>query len=43
LPIDQRAKTIRRRECAGQELNLQCPEGRVGYSHLGTPMPSRRI
>ena len=29
--------------CVGQELNLQCPWGRVGYSHLGTPMPSRRV
>ena len=28
--------------CAGQELNLHCTR-RVGYSHLGTPMPSRRI
>ena len=30
-------------QCVGQELNLQCPWGRVGYSHLGTPMPSRRV
>ena len=27
---------------AGQELNLHCTR-RVGYSHFGTPMPSRRI
>jgi len=28
-------------ECAGQELNLHS-QWRVVYSHLGSPMPSRR-
>ena len=37
-PIDQRAID---RECAGQESNLHS-RWRVGYSHLGSPMPSRR-
>ena len=30
------------RQCVGQELNLHSVT-RVGYSHLGSPMPSRRI
>ena len=29
-------------QCVGQELNLHSVS-RVGYSHLGSPMPSRRI
>ncbi len=29
-------------ECVGQELNLQSLK-RVGYSHVGSPMPSRRV
>lgn len=29
-------------QCVGQESNLHCVK-RVGYSHLGTPMPSRRV
>ena len=29
-------------ECVGQELNLHSFT-RVGYSHLGSPMPSRRV
>ena len=37
LPIDQRAG-----KCVGQESNLHSFL-RVGYSHLGSPMPSRRI
>jgi hypothetical protein len=30
------------RQCVGQELNLHSVT-RVGYSHLGSPMPSRRM
>ena len=36
-PIDERAV-----QCVGQELNLHSA-ARVGYSHLGSPMPSRRM
>ncbi len=31
------------RERVGQELNLQGPEGRPGYSRVGLPMPNRHI
>jgi hypothetical protein len=39
-PIDERADEI---QSAGQELNLQRRKGGVGYGHLGSPMPSRRM
>ncbi len=44
-PIDHRAERllllISFHQCAGQELNLQS-QRRVGYSHLGSPVPGRR-
>ena len=41
-PASHRAVVSIVLQCAGQELNLHC-QRRVGYSHLGSPMPSRRI